>query len=201
MSARTFEELWESYDPDGTSSAADKELAHNFWRDSRAALLAATPDVWGLVDDIVTAARLTQFYEDPRYKPWSEQTWKAVDTARRTISTKRKLLTSLAAQLAECEAEHLECASKLHEATIQAHVEYTRAEKAEVQLAEAQKRQHMSDLNYTALEKQLAEREAECERLRHICRDLIAAVDEESEEGVVAVAESARAAIDAQRKP
>ena len=76
-----------------------------------------TPDqsvmeVVSTVEDIVTAARLTQFYDDPIYKPWSEQVWRSVDTARRTIATRRKVLeriaterNGLAARVAELEPD------------------------------------------------------------------------------------------------
>ena len=62
-----------------------------------------TPDqsvmeVVSTVEDIVTAARLTQFYDDPIYKPWSEQVWRSVDTARRTIATRRKVLERIATE-------------------------------------------------------------------------------------------------------
>jgi uncharacterized protein YukE len=53
------------------------------------------PDVEALIDDIVTAARLTQFYDDPRFKPLAEQHWRAVDIARKTISTRTKNIVAL----------------------------------------------------------------------------------------------------------
>lgn len=123
MTAKAFEEWFSKECPPGTIISDPSWWAPRIERQVRAALLADRPEVMeivDLVDDIVTAARLTQFYEDPIHKPWCEQVWRSVDTARRTIATRRKRLESLAAQLAQRDerfqkvADHIRVGNGLH---------------------------------------------------------------------------------------
>lgn len=105
---KTFEEwrqLAKVAESNGMDVAAESHRLLADMLEQRAALLADRPDVDALVDEIVTAARLQQFYDDPRFKPLSEQNWRAVDIAHKTIASRRSALESLAAQLAQRDEE------------------------------------------------------------------------------------------------